>query len=799
MKKFLKILAFVVALLVLAAGILWYVYFRPAPPAISDADRARLEIMPLPAKLKLKDGAFVIPQTWSIQYTAIRTARIEGAADRFFIRLTRQTKMNFSSKTGPQLIIDCSRESPRYPNLQEDESYTLMVSTSQIVLKAADEYGILRGLNTLAQMVQRQGDNWVIPAVELEDQPRYTWRGLMIDVCRHWIPKEVILRNLDAMAAVKLNVLHLHLSDYQGFRVESRRYPRLQEQGSEGNYYTQDDIREMVNYAAERGIRIIPEFDLPGHSTSWLVGYPELGSAPGPYTIDGLAGVLNPVLDPTREEVYRFLDGIIGEMAGLFPDSVLHIGGDEVNPHDWNENPSIQQFIQDHQLTDNHGLQAYFNQRLFAILTAHGKRMMGWDEILHPDLPPSGIIIQPWRDPKALWAAARQGYDGVLSNGYYLDYKQPAGKHYQVDPEIIPGAVTIEIDSSNWQSWKTTITFQDNVMDGELYLFGQDGDLRGIIQSMGNTASFTDPVWENNLLTFSNESSFGRIKYELTAHGDSLSGTMRIALFSLDIKGVKNGGSDRPDGDPLPLFEKIEPLTGEETRHILGGEACMWTEMVSAQTLEGRVWPRMAAIAEKWWSPQSLTSDVKDMYRRLWITEEGLVRQGLQSHSNQYDLLTGITGKWSPALQDFADVLQEDLFFNRMTIYPQPYNVKMPLDRMVDAAMPESKVAYRFNQLAQEYVSSPRDSLRAQIISWLDRWIESAAYVESMRSEHPELDEVAPHADHLSRLSRLVIAKLNQEQATEAESEIQELLQDAGKPFGGTLLVVNEGLSILLQ
>ena len=799
MKKFAKVLVIVLAVLALAAGIVWYVYLRPVPPPISDADRARLDMMPLPANLKFTSGEFVIPQQWSVQYEAIRTSRLNDALDRFFMRMTRRTQTNFSTNSGPVLVIHCDQESSPYPTLPEDESYSFSVTNNQIRLQAANERGVLHGLITLEQLVRQRGTSWVIPAVELEDHPRYPWRGLMIDVCRHWIPKEVILRNLDAMARVKLNVLHLHLSDYQGFRVESKQFPKLHALGSSGNYYTQEDIREMINYAADRGIRIVPEFDLPGHCSSWLVGYPEMASAPGPYSTDSLIGILNPVFDPTREEVYQFLDGFISEMSGLFPDSILHIGGDEVNPHDWNENPSIQQFIAKHQLKDSHGLQAYFNQRMQVILASHGKRMMGWDEILHPDLPASGIIIQPWRDPKALWAAARQGYDGVLSNGYYLDYKQPAGKHYQMDPEVIPGAVTIEIDSNNWKRWKMAITFQENVMDGALYLFGQDQNLRGIIQSMGNTTSFTDPVWENNVLTFSSESSFGKIKYELTARDDSLTGSMRIALFSLPVQCERDAGSDRTDSDPLPLFEKIEPLTGDEVHHILGGEACMWTEMVSAQTLEGRIWPRMAAIAEKWWSPQSLTSDVGDMYRRLWLTEDDMIRQGLQSHSNQYDLIASIAGKWTQSLQNLVDVLQEDLFFNRMAIYPQPYHVNMPLNRFVDAAMPESKVAYRFNQLARDYLSEPTDSLRQQIYSWLEQWMDVETRLETEAIDDPKLTEITPHVHHLAQLSRWAKAKLNQEPLEADPGQVSDLLLEASQPYGGTLLAVSEGLSILIQ
>ncbi|MCB0656711.1 MAG: family 20 glycosylhydrolase, partial [Saprospiraceae bacterium] len=448
MKKFLKILAGIVVFLILIALVIWFGFLRPEPPPISDQDRARTELMPLPAQMSYGASSLVIPREWPIRFTTLKTGRLEAAVDRFFNRVHKQTSINISTKEGSLLTIDCSKQAATYPQLHEDESYTLEVRPHHIVLTAPGERGILHGLETLWQLVAQENNQWIIPTVSIRDHPRFAWRGLMIDVGRHWMPKEVILRNLDAMASVKLNVLHLHLSEYQGFRVESKQFPLLQEMGSEGQYYSREDIREMVGYAADRGIRIIPEIDLPGHSTSILVGYSYLGSAPGPYVLDSLIGILDPVLDPSRDTVYQFLDELVAEMAGLFPDSVFHIGGDEVNPKAWEANPAIQRFVEQEGLNDTHGLQAYFNRRLQSILANHGKRMMGWDEILHPDLPATSIIIQPWRDQRALWSAARQGYDGVLSAGYYLDYKQPAGKHYQVDPEVIPGAVNIDIDTS---------------------------------------------------------------------------------------------------------------------------------------------------------------------------------------------------------------------------------------------------------------------------------------------------------------------------------------------------------------
>jgi hexosaminidase len=258
------------------------------------------------------------------------------------------------------------------PTLGEDEAYTLEVNGSRATLRAAQVVGAMRGLETLLQLLEGDRDGWYLPAVAISDRPRFPWRGLLIDVSRHWMPMEVLQRNLDGMAAVKLNVLHLHLTDDQGFRVESRRYPRLHQEGSDGRYFTHEQLRELIAYAADRGIRVVPEFDMPGHATSWLVGHPELASVPGPYVLQRRWGIFDPTLDPTREEVYQLLDGFLGEMAALFPDPWMHIGGDENSGRHWSLNPAIQSFMVRHRLADAHALHAHFNERLAKILQKAG-------------------------------------------------------------------------------------------------------------------------------------------------------------------------------------------------------------------------------------------------------------------------------------------------------------------------------------------------------------------------------------------------------------------------------------------
>jgi hexosaminidase len=402
-----------------------------------------LNVMPLPAKAEPAEGSLKIDASFRIAFAGYREPRLDHAGLRLERQIQRQTGLvilHASKGAGPATLeVSTDHESKAVQELGEDESYTLDVSSSGAKLHAVNPLGTLHGLQTFLQLIAITPDGFSVPAVHIEDRPRFPWRGLLIDSGRHFIPLDVIKRNLGGMEAVKMNVLHWHLSDNQGFRTESRKFPKLHEQGSDGLFYTQEEVRDVVEYARDRGIRVVPEFDMPGHSTAWFVGHPDLASGSGPYAIEREWGVFDPAMDPTDEKTYKFLNEFIGEMARLFPDQFFHIGGDEVNGKEWDANPKIQAFKKSHGIKDNAGLQASFSGRVQELVTKHKKTPVGWDEVLVPGVPKT-IVIQSWRGVESLAAAAKDGYRGILSNGYYLDLGWSAARHYAVDPLGGPAA-----------------------------------------------------------------------------------------------------------------------------------------------------------------------------------------------------------------------------------------------------------------------------------------------------------------------------------------------------------------------
>ena len=815
MKTFIKIIITLLVIVLIGGAVAWFGFLKPEPLPISTQDRANLTILPLPTELELGDDYFELDTGLNYSFVDVSTERLEKKLKRFHSRLEAITGQNIKKNGTKNLILDCKQKNGTHPTLEDDESYKLIITEEQIKLSANSEAGIGHGLETLTQLLKNIDGKWMIQEAIIKDSPRFPWRGLMIDVARHWITKETLLKNLDAMAAVKMNVLHLHLTDYQGFRIESKTFPKLHEKGSDGDFYSQEDIREIIHYANERGIRIVPEFDIPGHTTAWFVGHPELASAPGPYELDSIFGILDPVMDPTRDEVYEFLDVFIEEMAMLFPDEYLHIGGDEVKAKHWEENPSIQKFMKTNQLKDAHELQAYFNKRIQKIVAKHGKQMMGWDEILHPELPKDGIAVQSWRSHKSLWDAARSGNKAVLSSGYYLDHKRPASFHYNVDPLQIDGGVSIEIDTTNWRSYECKMLVQDTNIDGFLYLFGKGKKLRGVMKFMGEATDFSEAKTEGNKISFEVDASVGNIGFDAEIKKDSIIGEASIAMFTIDLRGKQVGGSDMPEGVDLPSFEKIKPLTTEQKQNILGGEACQWSEMVDNNTINSRIWPRAAAVAEKLWSPKELTKDTEDMYRRLMVLDKALEAMGVGHQSSGKRLVSEIAPPtFEKPLQTLVDVLQEDEFFNRMKIYDPMLYTTTPLNRVVDAAPAESYSGYRFNKNVRDWLATNDNTLKTSIINQLETWHENHKVLlplfnpsevllkndshHDLPTDNSKLKEVEKHSENLSQLSKLALDKLKTSSAGRS-IETDSLISIAKASHGGTILSVTEGLENLLR
>ena len=418
--------------------------------------QSSLALMPLPSSFTRGEGALTVTpaggsgSTFTYRYDQTHDARLEAAVKRAVLQLdrtcggdVRRSTVDHPDSATPSLTISVAKPSEPVQTINEDESYQLSVTPQGARLTAATDLGAMHGLETILQLATNEHGACVLPAVTISDTPRFRWRGFMVDVSRHFEPVSVIKRTLDGMAAAKLNVFHWHLSDDQAFRSESKKFPKLTELGSDGQFYTQDEMREVVAYARARGIRVVPEFDMPGHSTSWILAYPGLSPEAHITQLPIVYGTPTAVLDPTLESTYKFINTLVEEMGKIFPDEYFHIGGDEVQGKAWLSDPHIAEFMKKKGFTSAAELQAHFNQRLEGILKKHNKKMIGWDEILNPALPKT-IVIQSWRGETSLADGARQGYQGILSAPYYLDAQKTSAEMFLADP--VPSDTTMTAD-----------------------------------------------------------------------------------------------------------------------------------------------------------------------------------------------------------------------------------------------------------------------------------------------------------------------------------------------------------------
>ena len=643
-------------------------------------------LMPQPAHLAAQSGTMPLTTSFTAATDSFHDDRLNDAIARMLTQLEDHTGLQIArasaSSGAATLTITVDGAGEAIQSVDENESYSLDVTATGAHLKAATDVGAMRGLETFLQLVQTDGSSYFLPALSIQDTPRFRWRGLMIDCSRHFQPIDVIKRTLDGMAAVKMNVFHWHLSDDQGFRIESKVFPKLTGMGSDGEFYTQDQAREIVAYARARGIRVVPEFDIPGHAQSWYPGYPELASAPGPYQIAHDYGIFDPVMDPTQKSTYKFLDKFIGEMAEIFPDPYMHIGGDENNGKQWKNNPRIQEFMQKHDLHGTAGLQTYFNQQLLPILKKHGKHMVGWDEIFAPGLS-KDAIIQSWRGFDSLAASTKQGYEGILSHGYYLDHIDSAEQHYLVDP--------------------------------------------------------------------------------VPANSD---------------------------------------LTPEEQARILGGEACMWSEHVSPRSIDSRIWPRTAAIAERLWSPQSV-NNVDDMYRRLWVENLRLQAVGLTQLSAEDIGLRQLAGTTAiEPLRILASVLQPVGFDDRYEM--QHTSQLTPMDHLIDAVRPDPPSRHGIALLVRDYLAGNDPDAGVKLQAVFTRWVAAGPPAEALMSASPLLRDAQPRAQELVDLGTTgqealnYLAKHEAAPAGWAQTRLA-LIDQAEQPAGLVRFTVLDSLRDLVK
>lgn len=647
--------------------------------------KEQLNLMPWPQSVVVNDGNFALNKNFKVNITGNPNPRIFSGVTRFLRRLDGRTGIFFeqgfitklNEVPNASLQINCTKSGKI--GLYEDESYHLDIKQNQITINATNDLGVLHGLETLLQMLQNNNNSFYFPSSKISDFPRFTWRGLMIDVSRHFQPVDVIKRNIDALAAMKMNVFHWHLVDDQGWRIEMKKHRKLIDVASDGMYYTQEEIKNIVKYADERGILVVPEIDVPGHGSAILTAYPEIGSkvitltggtsekniqgtAIATYGIERNAGIFSPTLDPSNPKTYQLLSEIFDEVCPLFPGAYFHIGGDENEGKDWDANPKIQEFMKKNKLANNHELQTYFTMQLVPMLKKHGKQLMGWEEILTKNMS-KDAIIHSWRGPnegviagQSLVDAVKKGYKTVLSNGYYIDLMYPIASHYL--------------------------------------------------------------------------------------------------------------------NDPMP---KGANLTAEEKARILGGEATMWTELVTPTTIDSRLWPRTAAIAERLWSAEDIT-DVANMRKRLDVVSFRLEELGITHIRNKDVILRNITNDQNIAsLYEFSNVCEPLKGYTRNKGGTE-YQMYSPFTLFADACGPDAKDSLAFDDAVAQYLANKTPENKAKVAAFFNKWIALNKELVALSANAPLVQPILPLSKKLTDASQELLLVLDNKSTLKAD-DLKSLIE----------------------
>lgn len=461
-----------------------------------------INVIPTPVELTQHDGSFKI--TKNLVFSA-PTAEAKTIADFFAAKINTATGYQLTVSTeaadnGISLLID--------PSLDvNDEGYTLDVTSKNATIKAKTPAGLFYGMQTFMQLLPAEiespsvvnGIAWTTPVVSVKDQPRFGYRGVMMDPCRHFIPVENIKKQLDVLSLFKINRMHWHLTEDQGWRIEIKKYPKLTEIGSKrvdgegteyGGFYTQEQIKEVVKYAADRFITVVPEIELPGHELAAISAYPELSCKGEPITPRIIWGVEDIVMCPGKEETFQFLQDVIDEIVPLFPGEYIHIGGDECPKTSWKSCPLCQKRIiaeglkGDKNHSSEEKLQSYVIQRMEKyIADKHGKKIIGWDEILEGGLAPSATVMS-WRGEEGGIAAANMNHDVIMTpggNGMYLDHYQG---DYKIEPVAIGGYTTLEK------------TYSYNPTPDTLVASGKDNFIKGVQTNLWSEYMYNTDIME---------------------------------------------------------------------------------------------------------------------------------------------------------------------------------------------------------------------------------------------------------------------------------------------------------------
>jgi hexosaminidase len=571
--------------------------------------KGNMFIAPLPAFLEMKEGSFTIDSSTWMLYEPFDTSSFDPL--KVFNEVFQQ-KSGYALKVSGRgdesgdvknmiLII---KAPPPLPQFDNEESYKLSIQPSGIIIMARTNKAIFYAFQTLRQIMRMDVRpdagkvirKWEIPCLQMTDFPQFPYRGMHLDVCRHFMPIDFVKKYIDLLAFYKMNTFHWHLTDDQGWRIEIKKYPKLQEVAAwrdetlighyketpdrydgtrHGGYYTQEQIKDVVAYAADRGVTIIPEIEMPGHALAALSAYPELACTSGPFKSATTWGVFDDVFCPT-ETTFTFLENVLDEVIELFPSTYIHIGGDECPKKRWKESAFCQQLMQAHGLRDEHQLQSYFTQRIEKYLNNKGRRIIGWDEIVEGGLAPNATVMS-WRGMSGGIEAAKAGHDVIMTPGTHCYFD-----HYQAEPALEPvaygGLTTLEkVYSFNPVPAQLTSSEAKHILgaQGNLWTEYIGSPYQAAYMAFPRAIALAEVLW-----TPSEKRNWNEFALRLDKHLDRLDGMDVHYANHLQVPTAEV----HSNADGLQLKWKT-PIPGQEIYYARDTSSQVWSHSMSGDSV----------------------------------------------------------------------------------------------------------------------------------------------------------------------------------------------------------------------
>jgi len=740
-----------------------------------------LAIWPPPQRLSERTGQVSLDRGIYISPALSSDEKVSGQL-RSFVNQLNLLGISSSDPKGLELTITSHVGSEVR---DKKETYDLSISESGATLSFWDYSGLQYGLNTLSQILYSSRDQAALTALDISDYPTIGKRGVFLDVVSHWFPMEVLLSVVDQIALARFNTIYLHVSDDQAYRLQSKLFDKLNTQSSRGENYSITDINKLVDYAALKGIRIVPSIDVPGHVGALVSAYPELGLSDQEGRYTGY-GIQKAIINPAAKNTIPFLKNLIAEITEMFHSDEIHLGGGEVRYDLWLDNPEIIEFIEEAELTHPQQLHGLFTIQLYKMMEELDKVMILWDAAYRPEIKEGKhISYMAQDDHRSSFGIADKGHPVISGVGWSLDKERNSSKLYAVSPYVAEEYFSEGLDKSVYLRFDLTGDLAEQEVSSMLVILGEEPtNLNGYVSVTNKIYPFEGAQLNDTRLIITSDDTDEKYQAEFNlSDANDVSGVISLAGFSLQLNGKKTGGSDMTEGLELPELPETPRLARKN--NIKGGVVIVRTAWMNQSNIRNKIRNSVEAIGASMWNQQEVSHSVfMHDFQRYQAFSSVLTpsNESLKKYENS-------TAEIESPLPSFLSLLEEISEAKRFADSPS-HNANSSLSGLVDAIPSESLETSRFETLVETVINQgSSENIKIEITKHLDSYIPIYRAIKSDLSQNAQLRDMEVLALSLSDLAKIAKHVMESGTLTAEESEYyRKLSANAQREINGISL-----------